>query len=200
MNATPQPPTLTPDQLTHIARVDGMVVQGRACGSCTLCCKVVSVPDFDKPAGKWCQHCRPGNGCGIHALRPFVCRGTYCEWMISKGLGPEWKPERSKFVLFKTNDGRRLTAHVDPGYATAWRATPYYENFKIWAAEAARQDPMHMVDVMVGERLTVVLADRDVEVGVLAPDELVQLSRNAGGIVSIERVRRAAQARAQAAV
>jgi hypothetical protein len=120
--------------------------------------------------------------------------------MISKGLGPEWKPERSKFVLFKTNDGRRLTAHVDPGYATAWRATPYYENFKIWAAEAARQDPMHMVDVMVGERLTVVLADRDVEVGVLAPDELVQLSRNASGVVSIERIRRAAHGRGQAAV
>jgi hypothetical protein len=200
MNALPPAPILTPDQLAHIARVDGMVVQGRACGSCALCCKVVSVADFDKPAGKWCTHCRPGNGCGIHATRPFVCRGAYCEWMICKGLGPEWKPERSKFVLFKKNDGRRLTAHVDPGYPSAWRASPYYENFKIWAAEAVRQDPMHLVDVMVGERLTVVLPDRDVEVGLLAPDELVQLSRNAGGVVSVERIRRADYERAQVAV
>jgi hypothetical protein len=201
MDAILQPPTLTPDQLGHIARVDYLVAaQSRACGSCALCCKVVGVAALDKPAGKWCTHCRPGNGCDIHALRPFDCRVFYCEWMICKGLGPEWKPERSKFVLFKTNDGRRLTAHVDPGYPSAWRVTPYYENFKIWAAEAVRQDPMHLVDVMVGERITVVLPDRDVEVGLLAPDELVQLSRNAGGAVSVERVRRADHERAQVAV
>lgn len=198
MNAPLQAPVLTPDQLAHIARVDGMVVPGRSCGSCTLCCKVVSVADFDKPAGKWCQHCRPGNGCGIHATRPFVCRGAYCEWMISKGLGPEWKPEKSKFVLFKTNDGRRLTAHVDPGYPAAWRASPYYENFKIWAAEGIRQEPMHMVDIMIGEHLTVVLPDRDVEVGVLDPDELVQFNR-LGNEVSVRRIRRSELAGASAA-
>jgi hypothetical protein len=184
-------PTLTAEQLAGIARVRGIVVQDRACSSCALCCKVLSVPDFDKPAGKWCSHCTPGHGCGIHATRPFACRGFYCEWMISKGLGPEWKPERCKFVLSKTNDGRRLTAHVDPGYAPAWRASPFYENFKIWAAEGVRQDPMHVVDVMIGERITVVLPDRDVEVGLLAPDELVQLSRNADGVVSVERILRA---------
>jgi hypothetical protein len=200
MKALPQAPIVTSEQLAYITRIDGMVVQDRACGSCTLCCKVMGVADFDKPAGKWCPHCRPGNGCGIHAMRPFVCRVFYCEWMICKGLGPEWKPERSKFALFKTNDGRRLTAHVDPGYPSAWRASPYYENFKIWASEAVRQVPMHQVDVMVGERLTVVLPDRDVEVGLVAPDELVQLSRNAGGVVSVETIRRSDHERAQTAV
>ena len=193
MNALPQAPILTPDQLAHIARADGMVVPGRACGTCTLCCKVVSVADFDKPAGKWCPHCCPGHGCGIHAMRPFVCRGAYCEWMICKGLGPEWKPERCKFVLFKTNDGRRLTAHVDPGFPSAWRVSPYYENFKIWAAEGLRQEPMHVVDAMIGERLTVILPDRDEEVGVLEADELVQLDR-IGNDVSVRRVKRPAPA------
>ena len=188
MNALPQAPLPTPEQLVQIARVSGLVVQDRACGSCALCCKVLSIEDLNKPAGRWCSHCSPGNGCGIHAMRPVVCRGFYCEWMTSKGLGPEWKPERSKFVLSRTNEGRRLTAHVDPGYPSAWRATPYYENFKIWAAEAARQDPMHQIDVMVGERLTVVLPDRDVEVGLVASDELVQLSRNASGVLSAEKM------------
>jgi hypothetical protein len=200
MNAIPQAPALTSEQLAHITRIDGLILSGRSCGSCTLCCKVVGVAAFDKPPGKWCAHCKPGNGCGIHAMRPFDCRVFYCEWMICKGLGPEWKPERSKFVLFKTNNGNRLTAHVDPGYPSAWRASPYYENFKIWAAEAIRQDPMHLVDVMVGERLTVVLPDRDVEIGVLAADELVQMNRNASGVVSVERIRRADYERAQAAV
>jgi len=189
MNAIPQAPMLNADQLAHIAKVDGMVVNGRSCGNCSLCCKVVSVAEFNKPAGKWCQYCRPGGGCGIHASRPFVCRGTYCEWMIAKGLGEEWKPERSKFVLFKGNGGTRLTAHVDPGYPAAWRASPYYDNFKIWAAEGIKKDPMHIVGVMVGERITVVLPDRDVEVGLLAPDELVQLKRNADGVISVATIR-----------
>ncbi|HET7679619.1 MAG TPA: hypothetical protein VFK79_05730 [Xanthobacteraceae bacterium] len=200
MNALPQAPVISPDQLAQITRAHGMVVQGRACDSCTLCCKVLIVTDFDKPAGKWCSHCKPGTGCGIHAMRPVACRGFYCEWMTSKGLGPEWKPERCKFVLAKTNEGRRLTAHVDPGYPAAWRASPYYQNFKLWAAEAVRQDPMHVVDVMIAERSIVILPDRDVEVGLLAPDELVELSRNASGIVSVERIRRVDYERAQAAI
>jgi hypothetical protein len=205
MNAPVQAPLLTadqltPDQLAHIARVDGQVVQGRSCGSCSLCCKVVSIEEFNKPAGKWCQHCKPGNGCGIHAMRPFVCRSFYCEWMISKGLGPEWRPERAKFLLSKSGELVHLIAHVDPGYPSAWRASPYYQNFKIWAAEAARRDPMHLVGIMIAEHLTVVLPDRDVEIGVLAADELVRMHRNASGVVSVEKIRRADHERAQAAV
>lgn len=190
MNA--QAPVPTPEQAAQIARVQGMVIEGRACGSCALCCKVLVIEDLGKPAGKWCSHCAPGKGCGIHATRPTVCRGFYCEWMISKGLGAEWKPERSRFVLAKTNDGRRLTAHVDPGYPAAWKASPYYENFKIWAAEGLRQNPMHQVDVMIGERLIVVLPDRDVDVGAVASDEVIQLIRDAAGVVRAEKVRRAA--------
>ncbi len=186
-------PPLTPEQVAQLAQIDTKVVPGRGCGTCTLCCKVVSVADFGKPAGTWCQHCRPGNGCGIHAIRPFVCRGAYCEWMICKGLGPEWKPEKSKFVLFKTHDGRRLTAHVDPGYPSAWRRSPFYENFKLWAAQAIQQEPMHLVDVMIGDHLTVVLPDREVDVGILGPDELVQLNKTrtaAGESISVERIKR----------
>jgi hypothetical protein len=193
------PPVPTAEQLAQIARASAMVIPGRACGSCALCCKVLRIADLNKPAGKWCSHCKPGDGCGIHAVRPAVCRGFYCEWITSKGLGPEWKPERSKFVLSKSNSGRRLTAYVDPGYPSAWRVSPYYENFKIWAAEAARQDPMHQVDVAVGEKITVVLPDRDVEVGLLEPDELVWLSRDTNGVLSAEKIRRADHERAQGA-
>ena len=60
---------------------------------------------LQKPAWQWCTHCLIGKGCGIHAMRPFVCRGFYCEWMISKGLGPEWKPDRSRFLLARSSDG-----------------------------------------------------------------------------------------------
>jgi|tagenome__1003787_1003787.scaffolds.fasta_scaffold20872087_1 hypothetical protein len=191
--------TPTPGQLEQIARTESLIVPGRSCGTCSLCCKVPHIAEFDKPAGKWCVHCRPGNGCGIHPTRPVSCRGFYCEWMIAKGLGPEWKPERAKFLLSKTN-GRDLIAQVDPGFPHAWRASPYYENFKIWAAEAARQTPLQKVLVLVGERVTVVLPDRDVEVGVVSVDELVEMHRDRSGSISVTKARRANMVAAAAAV
>lgn len=189
---------ITAAQWAQLAQIDTKVVPGRACGSCTLCCKVVSIAELAKPAGVWCTHCRPGRGCGIHMLRPMVCRGAYCEWMMSKGLGPEWKPDRSKIVLFKTEGGRRLTAHVDPGFPSAWRRSPFYENLKLWAKEAAQKTPdMHLVDVMIGDYEIVILPDREVELGVLAPDEIVRLDRRmtpAGEVVEAHRAKRAAAA------
>src|SRR4051812_22511432 len=81
------------------ARALSRVVPGRACGCCTLCCKVIAVTDFDKPPGVWCAHCIRGKGCGIYESRPTDCRTFFCEWMLEHGLGPEWKPEHAKFAL-----------------------------------------------------------------------------------------------------
>ena len=195
MNVHIRPPELTDAQRAELAVIDTRVVPGRNCGTCTLCCKVVSIPELNKPVSKWCQHCLPGRGCGIHATRPFVCRGAYCEWVICKGLGPEWKPEKCKFVLFKTNGGRRLTAHVDPGYPSAWRKSPFYETFKQWAREAAQRTPdMHVVDVMIGEHSIVILPDRDVDLGIVAADEQVRLNKRmtaAGEVIEVEKVKAA---------
>ena len=184
---------LTPAQTAAIARTESLVVPGRACGTCSLCCKVLDIPELDKPASTWCTHCRPGKGCGIHTRQPISCRGFYCEWMISKGLGSEWKPEQAKFVLSKTNGGRRLTAHVDPGYPSAWRRSPYYENLKAWAVQAARKTPeMDLVDVMIGLHVIVVLPDREVEVGIVAADELVNLCKTstaAGEVITVSKIK-----------
>ena len=194
MNALDQAPEITPVQAAQIASAQSKIVPGRACGTYTLCCKVLSIDALAKPAGEWCAHCQPGKGCGIYTARPAVCRGFHCEWMISRGLGPEWKPEKAKFALSKTNDGRRLTAHVDPGHPSAWRASPYYQNLKIWAAQAAQKSPeMDLVDVMIGEHLIVVLPDRDVEVGVVAADELVTLEKKmtaAGEVINVYKTKR----------
>ena len=38
---------------------------------------------------------------------------------MQKGLGPEWKPDRAKFVLVNTDANRHLTACADPGYHAA---------------------------------------------------------------------------------
>ena len=144
-------------ETTGAVQSGSRVVAGRECGTCTLCCKVAAVEEVDKPNGVWCSHCVPGKRCTVYDQRPASCRSFYCQWMVEKGLGPEWKPERAKFALVRTEGGRRLTALVDPGFPSAWRRAPYYENLKQWAVEAARRAPeVYLVDVLNGHRSIVI--------------------------------------------
>src|SRR5262245_55422492 len=78
---------------------------GRACGTCTLCCKVAEVLEMSKPMGVWCPHCLRNKGCSIYETRPASCRIFQCEWLVEKSLGPEWKPERAKFALARSEGG-----------------------------------------------------------------------------------------------
>ena len=118
--------------------------------------------------------------------------------MLEKTLGPEWKPERAKFALVKTDGGHRLTALVDPGFSSAWRRSPYYENLKQWAAEAARRLPdIYLVDALIGRRSIVILPDRDVDMGVIDHDELLRLEPKntaAGQMIEVSKVKRMATA------
>jgi len=165
-------------------------VPGRECGSCMLCCKAVGVVEIAKPSGVWCQHCKGGKGCAIYEQRFASCRTFYCQWMLEKGLGPEWKPDRAKFVLVKAEGGRHLSACVDPGFPSAWRRSPYYENLKQWAAEGLRSSPhLRIVDAMIGNRCIVILPDRDVDIGVMAPDEIIELA-GAGTNIEVRKVKR----------
>jgi len=164
-----------------VARAESRVVAGRACGSCTLCCKVIAVADFDKPPGVWCSHCIRGKGCGIYQTRPTDCRTFFCEWMLEKSLGPEWKPERAKFALV-VGEGTHLTAFVDPGFPSAWRASPYFETFKRWSLEGARANPPRIITIRVGARVTIVLPDREIDVGHVGRDESVRLVPGPNGI------------------
>ena len=166
---------------------------GRSCGTCTLCCKVYDVPVLDKPAGRWCQHCRPGRGCGIHDSRPQHCRSFNCLWMTAPWLGPDWKPDRSKMVLSIDPETRFLFVQVDPGAAAAWRREPYYRQLKQWAAASLPQR-RHVV-VFLNKSATVVLPDRDVPLGEIeAGDRIVARERATptGMRLDVEKVKAAA--------
>lgn len=163
---------------------------GRDCGTCTLCCKVYDVPVLDKPAGQWCQHCKPGRGCGIWATRPDYCRAFYCLWMTEGWIGPEWKPDQSKMVLTIEPASRFLLAQVDPGNPGAWKKEPYYAQLKRWAASAATQK--RLVIVYVNQRAVVVLPDRDVDIGLVTPGDRVVMSERVtahGILLDIKKVR-----------
>lgn len=143
------------------------LVPGRACGSCSLCCKVMEVREFAKPKGSWCAHCVPGQGCAIYAARPPVCRGFHCAWLTDAALPAAWRPAGCAMVVVTEDDGRRRIAHVDPDDPGAWRREPWYGDLKRWARAGMQ------VAVYVGRRVTVVLPDRDTELGLVGDDEMI---------------------------
>ena len=93
--------------------------------------------------------------------------------MTEAWLGPEWKPDRAKMVLSVDPLSRNMNVQVDPGQANAWRREPYYGQLKRWAAASVPLE-RHVL-VHVNKTTTVVLPDREVSLGILAPEERIVL-------------------------
>ena len=111
-------------------------------GNCSLCCKLQAIPELDKPADKWCQHCRPGKGgCSIYNDRPNVCQAYMCLWLDGL-LGDEWQPTSSKIVVQSDESaGRRLLFLVDHSTPDRWREPPYYKQILAWSEHELRAEP-----------------------------------------------------------
>jgi hypothetical protein len=151
--------------------------QGRACGGCTLCCKVIGVAALNKPAGAWCPHCKIGQACSIHATRPEECRSFFCMWLADLRLGEEWKPDKSKMVVTTADEGRTIEIRCDPGFPQAWRDEPYRSQILEWARIATAYDGM--VIVCVGKRVTLVAVEGEFPLGNVEADD--QIARDVSG-------------------
>lgn len=147
------------------------IIDGRECGTCTLCCKVLSITELEKPQGQWCRHAKIGEGCSIYGDRPSECRTFYCGYLSWAEVGEHWQPAKCKMVIVAELDGERIEIHVDPGRPAAWRDAPYYDEIKNMAEAAAAQNMQ--VIVSTGGRAIAILPDRDVDLGVVAPDERI---------------------------
>lgn len=150
------------------------IVADRSCGTCTLCCKVLSINEFEKPQGRWCDHCAVGTGCRIYKVRPDECRRFYCGYLTAPEVSEDWKPSRSKMVLVSELEGKRIAVHVDPGRPSAWRSEPYYSDLKSWAVAAVAD--MNQVVVQILNRAIVILPEKDVDLGFIAVDEVIMTS------------------------
>jgi hypothetical protein len=151
---------------------------GRSCGTCTMCCKVYAIRELNKRAGHWCVHAERGRGCKIYEDRPDTCKSFYCMWRVDPTLGPEWKPERSHFVVALDLLGfDALTISLDPGRPDAWKKEPYYSTIRGWARKFCPQNQKVLVLDSRGS-VTVVLPDRDVLLGVIGPDEEIVMYRD----------------------
>ena len=136
---------------------------GRSCGGCTLCCKVMGVPELNKARGAWCIHCERGSGCRIYAARPEGCRTFLCGWLTNPQFGPAWKPDRSKIVIVVNRNGNGLDFQCDPGFPEAWRKEPYFGEIRSWAAIAAKHEGI--ISVQSGRNLLIVSAEGEFPVG-----------------------------------
>ncbi len=143
-----------------------------------MCCKLPAIEELGKPLGAWCGHARAGHGCTIYPARPQSCRAFYCLWMQDADLGPEWKPERAKFMVYLLPSSANLQIAVDPTFANAWTRRPYYERIKGWARDGAESG--RLVFVRIGPRMVAVLPDRDVDLGPVDPFDEIVVSRRCG--------------------
>jgi hypothetical protein len=141
----------------------------KACGDCTLCCKVMAVEELAKPASSWCPHCKPGRGCLIYATRPAECRSYSCLWLLDDRLDQHWKPSKSKLVLTTSPDG--IEIRCDPGFPDAWRKEPFRSDIQQWAVSGEPLDVT--VVVITGEKMILVTPGREFDLGVVRPDERI---------------------------
>ncbi|NQU47746.1 MAG: hypothetical protein HQ519_03785 [Planctomycetes bacterium] len=149
---------------------ESMVLPGRGCAGCTMCCKVLKIDAFAKPKGKWCSNCKIGAGCRIYDERPDECSTFVCGYLAWEPISEAWRPDKCKMVLVAELDGNRI-AVVDPNRMNAWRSEPFYSDLKRLAQLAA--EVMNQVVVCIDYRAIVILPDSDVDLGVVAPDELI---------------------------
>ncbi len=96
------------------------------CGGCNMCCKVLGIPEIEKPPSKWCPHCAVGNGCKIYEARPTSCQEFQCLWLLQCASRPDLRPDKTKVVLTATASGNSFYALVDPGTPDAWEKEPIY--------------------------------------------------------------------------
>lgn len=131
------------------------------------------IPELKKPKDSWCPNFARGQGCAIYAERPKSCRDFSCFWLLDPAMGPQWKPDQCKMVLDARPDW--LVVHVDPAAGSPWRQEPYFS----YLVEKAAQNIARGARVLVMERgrTIIILPDGPVDLGVVAPEDPIVVSR-----------------------
>src|SRR5262249_32408898 len=153
---------------------------GRRCGSCSLCCRLLDVPEISKPKDDWCQHCRPGKGgCSIYDQRPQICRAYACGWLLGH-LQDDWFPPKAKMIVDVHYDKKAVAYFVriivDPRCPNRWREQPYYSDIKQITLRALQGKivPDMMVQTVIaisGKWTKIVMPHREIDYspGVVLP-------------------------------
>jgi len=131
----------------------------RSCGHCSLCCKIMGVPEV-KPRHDWCPHAiKPGGGCRIYAERPQPCRDFHCVWLRDLRFGQHWYPATARIVIdAQINDGETVICFIcDPAQPLRWRTEPWFSDIK-QIAQVGLQEARWNTVIMVGDERIPVLS------------------------------------------
>lgn len=158
-----------------------MTTGERQCGDCTLCCKVMAIEELAKRANIWCPHCDPRHGCLVYAGRPAECRSFDCLWLIDDRFGQHWKPNKSKLVLTTSRDG--IEIRCDQGFPDAWRKEPFRSEIRTLAESGDKHDIAILI--IVGERMTLVTAEREFDLGIVRQDQRIVRELKGGRVVNV---------------
>lgn len=112
--------------------MSGQGEEKRTCGECSLCCKLMAVPEINKQAGEWCEFVQINGkvrqGCACYEYRPKACRDFECRWLGSAKAGypmpEEHRPDRIKAVFAGTGDGKTCIVHIDARTPTHYKDHP----------------------------------------------------------------------------
>jgi hypothetical protein len=137
-----------------------VIVQGRSCSGCTLCCKLLRIEELESPPSQWCPLCEVKSGCTIYARRPTECRQFDCEYLLDARLGEHWRPSRCKMVVVFEEHTNDLVIHVDPSRPDAWRQEPFRSDIRRWASQAAKSG--RQVIVWEGDRKIAIAVEESV--------------------------------------
>jgi Fe-S-cluster containining protein len=74
------------------------------CGTCTLCCKHLYIPETDSKEGDLCQHCEENVGCKIYSERPEACQIFECCWRQMKYTHIDLRPDNGGVLFEKWSD------------------------------------------------------------------------------------------------
>jgi hypothetical protein len=106
-----------------------------SCGACNVCCKLLQVPDIEKPARMLCWWTSVHGGCQRQAEKDtdpnlLACKQFQCLWLASQfredagdKLPRSMRPDQTH-VMFGPQDREDSTliyVHVDPEYPDAWQ-------------------------------------------------------------------------------
>ncbi|WP_337186437.1 YkgJ family cysteine cluster protein [Phenylobacterium sp.] len=156
----------------------------KACGPCTMCCRVLAVAELDKPAGRPCAHAKPGAGCGIYEHRPQGCRVFECVWLMDPEMPHRFRPDQTKVVLDQDARGQRLVARCDPANPLAWRRNPIYAALKGRAADTWGTG--RIVLAVAGRRTWLIAPREDVDLGEVGAEATLQVIERADGSIVVE--------------
>lgn len=144
----------------------------RSCDGCTLCCKLMGIPELEKQPGNWCRHCQIGTGCAVYADRPQTCRGFMCGYLVWDQVGPHWNPGRCRMVITADKPGQ-IVVRVDEGRPDIWRQHPFYADLKSWARAGGSALQLLVVS---GGRTLAILPDGEVNLGAVSPSDILVTS------------------------